>query len=53
MEDMETVKIVDFGVSEIFTKDDDHIVKSAGSPAYMAPELLGSTSFSRGKMSFH
>lgn len=42
MEDMQTVKIVDFGVSEIFTKDDEHHIKSAGSPAYMAPELLDS-----------
>ncbi|KAF9291944.1 hypothetical protein BGZ68_001030 [Mortierella alpina] len=35
-----TLKIVDFGVSEMFTKKgDDLIKKSAGSPAFMAPEL--------------
>lgn len=40
MADFETVKLVDFGVSEQFTaKDDDTVFKSAGSPAFMAPEL--------------
>ncbi|CAG8746775.1 10498_t:CDS:2, partial [Acaulospora colombiana] len=34
----DVLKIVDFGVSEIF-KGDDKIKKSAGSPAFMAPEL--------------
>ncbi|KAF9973275.1 hypothetical protein BGZ73_003474 [Actinomortierella ambigua] len=34
-----TVKIVDFGVSEMFDKGKDLIKKSAGSPAFMAPEL--------------
>ncbi|KAF9282777.1 hypothetical protein BGZ68_005763 [Mortierella alpina] len=35
-----TVKIVDFGVSEMFNKKgDDMTKKSAGSPAFMAPEL--------------
>ncbi|KAG0204229.1 hypothetical protein BGX28_003757 [Mortierella sp. GBA30] len=35
-----TVKIVDFGVSEMFDKKgDDMTKKSAGSPAFMAPEL--------------
>ncbi|KAG0213703.1 hypothetical protein BGX33_002773 [Mortierella sp. NVP41] len=38
-----TLKIVDFGVSEMFTKKgDDMIKKSAGSPAFMAPELCRS-----------
>lgn len=33
-------KIVDFGVSEMFTKPgDDTLNKSAGSPAFMSPEL--------------
>jgi [calcium/calmodulin-dependent protein kinase] kinase len=37
------LKIVDFGVSEMFTKKgDDMIKKSAGSPAFMAPELCRS-----------
>ena len=36
----DTLKIVDFGVSEIFEKHSDmKIAKSAGSPAFMAPEL--------------
>lgn len=34
-----TLKIVDFGVSEMFHKGDDRMKKSAGSPAFMAPEL--------------
>ncbi|KAG0314299.1 hypothetical protein BGZ99_008220 [Dissophora globulifera] len=35
-----TVKIVDFGVSEMFNKKGDDLTKkSAGSPAFMAPEL--------------
>ena len=33
------MKIVDFGVSEIFVKGNDRLKKSAGSPAFMAPEL--------------
>ena len=35
----DVVKITDFGVSEMFEKDNDIIKKTAGSPAYMAPEL--------------
>ncbi|KAF9319447.1 hypothetical protein BG003_009106 [Podila horticola] len=34
-----TLKIVDFGVSEMFKKGNDRTTKSAGSPAFMAPEL--------------
>lgn len=34
------LKIVDFGVSEMFEKESDmHTAKSAGSPAFMPPEL--------------
>ncbi|KAL0082226.1 kinase-like domain-containing protein [Phycomyces blakesleeanus] len=33
------LKIVDFGVSEMFKGNDDKLKKSAGSPAFMAPEL--------------
>ncbi|KAJ1565425.1 hypothetical protein HK096_002849, partial [Nowakowskiella sp. JEL0078] len=33
------LKIVDFGVSEIFTKGADKTTKSAGSPAFFAPEM--------------
>ena len=33
------LKIVDFGVSEMFTKDDDRLKSSSGSPAFAAPEL--------------
>lgn len=36
----DVVKLVDFGVSEIFEQDNDTIKKTAGSPAYMAPELV-------------
>ena len=36
----DVLKIVDFGVSEMFEKQSDmHITKSAGSPAFMPPEL--------------
>lgn len=42
MADKETVKIVDFGISEMFQKDDDIVEKSVGSPAFMAPELVSS-----------
>ncbi|KAI8071786.1 kinase-like domain-containing protein [Gongronella butleri] len=35
----DVLKIVDFGVSEMFVKGNDKIKKSAGSPAFMAPEL--------------
>ncbi|KAJ3035903.1 hypothetical protein HDV00_003303 [Rhizophlyctis rosea] len=34
-----TLKLVDFGVSEMFTKDSDKLKKSAGSPAFFAPEM--------------
>ncbi|KAI9892835.1 MAG: hypothetical protein M1814_000994 [Vezdaea aestivalis] len=38
--DEDTVKIVDFGVSEMFEKEQDmKIAKSAGSPAFLPPEL--------------
>ncbi|KAJ3040322.1 hypothetical protein HK097_002590 [Rhizophlyctis rosea] len=33
------LKLVDFGVSEMFTKDSDKLKKSAGSPAFFAPEM--------------
>ena len=36
----QVLKIVDFGVSEIFTKDDDRLKSSNGSPAFTSPELL-------------
>lgn len=39
----EVLKVVDFGVSEIFEKPDKmRITKSAGSPAFLPPELCGS-----------
>jgi serine/threonine protein kinase len=33
------LKIVDFGVSEIFMKGDDRLHTSTGSPAFASPEL--------------
>ncbi len=36
-----TVKIVDFGVSEMFTKTNQGFNKTAGSPAFYAPETTG------------
>ncbi|KAG6018320.1 hypothetical protein E4U41_003974 [Claviceps citrina] len=42
LSDDEVLKIVDFGVSEMFDKSDTmRVSKSAGSPAFMAPELCG------------
>lgn len=42
LSDDEVLKIVDFGVSEMFDKPDNmKISKSAGSPAFMPPELCG------------
>lgn len=35
-----TLKIVDFGVSSMFTSGNDQIKSSAGSPAFMSPELI-------------
>lgn len=44
----DVLKIVDFGVSEIFTKEDDRLKASSGSPAFASPELseVGHTSVS-------
>ena len=40
MTEQDELKIVDFGVSEMFDKDGDmKTAKSAGSPAFMPPEL--------------
>ncbi|GAO19603.1 hypothetical protein UVI_02063780 [Ustilaginoidea virens] len=42
LSDDQVLKIVDFGVSEMFDKPDNmRISKSAGSPAFMPPELCG------------
>jgi serine/threonine protein kinase len=35
----DVVKIVDFGVSQMFDKGNDKLAGTAGSPAFMAPEL--------------
>jgi serine/threonine protein kinase len=35
----QVLKIVDFGVSEMFSKDDDRLKTSNGSPAFSSPEL--------------
>ena len=35
----DVLKIVDFGVSEMFTKEDDRLKASSGSPAFASPEL--------------
>lgn len=42
LSDDEVLKVVDFGVSEMFEKSDDmKTAKSAGSPAFLPPELCG------------
>ena len=35
------VKIVDFGVSEFFSKGNDKMKNTAGSPAFYPPENVG------------
>jgi serine/threonine protein kinase len=40
LSDNNTVKIVDFGVSEMFVKGNDALKSTAGSPAFVPPELL-------------
>jgi calcium/calmodulin-dependent protein kinase kinase 2 len=35
----DVLKIVDFGVSEMFTKEDDRLKSSSGSPAFASPEM--------------
>lgn len=44
-----TVKISDFGVSHSFTGDDDTLQQSAGSPAFLAPELCAAGSVPHGR----
>ncbi|KAK9456538.1 kinase-like domain-containing protein [Dipodascopsis uninucleata] len=39
LNDENVLKIVDFGVSEIFEKDNDAMTTAAGTPAFQAPEL--------------
>ena len=39
------VKIIDFGVSEIFQGGQDSVRKSAGSPAFMSPEMCSAKGF--------
>ncbi|KND94903.1 Calcium/calmodulin-dependent protein kinase kinase 1 [Tolypocladium ophioglossoides CBS 100239] len=42
LSDDEVLKVVDFGVSEMFEKSDNmRTAKSAGSPAFLPPELCG------------
>lgn len=40
MSDDQSIKLVDFGVSEMFSKEDEEReLRTGGSPAFMAPEL--------------
>lgn len=50
LDEDDVVKIADFGVSEILDPDNDIITKTAGSPAYMAPELAALSSHVELKM---
>lgn len=43
-----TVKICDFSVSQIFEDGDDTISTSAGSPAFLAPELISNQGYAQG-----
>eukprot|EP00698_Gefionella_okellyi_P016758 TRINITY_DN4816_c0_g1_i2.p1 TRINITY_DN4816_c0_g1~~TRINITY_DN4816_c0_g1_i2.p1 ORF type:complete len:403 (+),score=70.18 TRINITY_DN4816_c0_g1_i2:108-1316(+) len=40
------VKISDFGVSQLFDGDDDSLTRTAGSPAYTAPEICNQSTSS-------
>jgi len=44
------VKISDFGVSHVFADDDDQLKQSAGSPAFLAPELCAAGTTPHGKL---
>lgn len=44
-----TAKISDFGVSHVFNGDDDTLYSSAGSPAFLAPELCTAGATASGK----
>lgn len=44
LDEDDVVKIADFGVSELLDPNNDRITKTAGSPAYMAPELAALSS---------
>lgn len=44
LDDGKTVKIVDFGVSELIKTRSDIVHKSTGSPAFFSPELCSCTS---------
>lgn len=40
MSDDQSIKLVDFGVSEMFSREDEEReLRTGGSPAFMAPEL--------------
>lgn len=40
MSDGQSIKLVDFGVSEMFSREDEQReLRTSGSPAFMAPEL--------------
>jgi [calcium/calmodulin-dependent protein kinase] kinase len=45
LDNTNTLKIADFGVSEEWTDNDAMLKKSAGTPAFLAPETLNGTSF--------
>ena len=45
-----TVKISDFGVSIVFEGDDDTLTRSAGSPAFYAPEMCAVGTHVSGKV---
>lgn len=47
--DLQTAKICDFSVSHVFEDNDDRLTNSAGSPAFLAPELVSNRGHPHGK----
>lgn len=47
--DLKTAKICDFSVSHVFEENDDRLTNSAGSPAFLAPELVSNKGRPHGK----
>ena len=41
----DNVKVTDFGVSQLFDRDEDLVRNTAGTPHFMSPEMCGDSKF--------